>query len=131
MSSKLLNIAVILTIIKVFIILFLLCQWEKGASMNFSKQISKLSLQLSFWIYFLLGQTEGEKKALLGRVREEGPHSELSPRALGCHNRWKSLSFCEIWNNPTPPLFLLDPLINKQYRTWISMINLRIYSRTF
>ena len=36
---------------------------------------------------------------------------------LVCNKRWKSLSFCEIWNNPTPPLFLLKPITNKHYRT--------------
>ena len=33
----------------------------------------------------------------------------LPPSALGCHKRWKSLSFCEIWNNPTPTLFFVRP----------------------
>ena len=27
--------------------------------------------------------------------------------SLGCHKRWKSLSFCEIWSNSTPPLLLI------------------------
>ena len=50
-----------LTVIKVFSILFLLCLWKQGTPWQFSKQISKLSFQLSFQIYSLLAQTEGEK----------------------------------------------------------------------
>ena len=52
-----------LTIIKVFIILFLLCLWEQGAtSVNFQKKsVYKLSFQLSFRVYSLLVQTEGER----------------------------------------------------------------------
>ena len=45
---------VMLAIIKVFIILFQLCLWEQGAPWQFSKQISKLSFQLSAQIYALL-----------------------------------------------------------------------------
>ena len=54
-----------LTIIKVFIILFLLCLWEQGTPWQFSKQTSKLSFQLSFQIYSLLGQTEGKERPFL------------------------------------------------------------------
>ena len=43
----------------------------------------------------------------------------------------KSPSFYEIWNNPTPPLFLLDFLTNKHCRAWRSIINLWIDSRTY
>ena len=35
--------------------------------------------------------------------------SLLPPRVLGCHKRWKSLSFCKIWNNPIPPLYFIRP----------------------
>ena len=52
-----------LTITKVFIILFQLCLWEQGAPWQFSK-INKLSFQLSFQIYSLLAQTEGERPFL-------------------------------------------------------------------
>ena len=49
-----------LTILKVFIILFLLCLWEQEAPSQFSKQISKLSFHLSFQIYSVLVQSEGK-----------------------------------------------------------------------
>ena len=52
-----------LTITKVFLILFLLYLWEQGAPCQFSKQISKLLyFQLSLQIYSLLAQTEGERE---------------------------------------------------------------------
>ena len=39
---------------------------------------------------------------------KKGDHIvRLCPRALGCHKRWKCLSFCEIWNNPTPSLLFI------------------------
>ena len=76
-----------LTIIKVFNILFLLCLWEQEKPWKFSKQITKLSFQLSFQMYSLLVQTERERKGLLGGC-EKGDHIvRLSPRALGCHER--------------------------------------------
>ena len=66
-----------LTIIKVFIILLLLCQWEQGTPWQFSKQISKLSFQLSFHIYSLLAKTERERKAFFGRVQGGGPDCQI------------------------------------------------------
>ena len=44
----------------------------------------------------LLGQTEGERKAFLGRCKKGSHIVRLPPRALGCHKKRKSLSFCEI-----------------------------------
>ena len=99
------------------------------AIFNF-QQICKLSFQLSVQIYYLLGQTEEERKAFFGGCKKEGHNVRLPPRALCCHKRWKSLSICEIWINLTPLCFLLDPLTNKHCRTRISMINLWIDSRT-
>ena len=118
-----------LTIIKVFIILFLLCLWEQGTPWQFSKQISKLSFQLSS-VHVKLGQTEEDRKTFFGGCKKGGRIARSPPRAFGCHKRWKSLSFCEIWNNPTPLCCLLDPLTNKRCRAWSSMINFWIDSRT-
>ena len=57
-----------------------------GGHTEKKKLISKLSLQLSFQIYSLLAQTEGEKKIFLEWCK--GGHIvRLSPRALGCHKR--------------------------------------------
>ena len=96
-------------VIKVLIIIFLLFLWEKETTCQFSKQISKLSFQLSVQVYSLLGKTEGKMKAFFGGCKKGSHIVRLPPRALGCHKRWKSLSFCEIWNNPTPPLFFIRP----------------------
>ena len=72
---------VMLAIIKVFIILSLLCVWEQRTPWQFSKQISKLSFQLSVQKYCLLPQAEGGRKAFFGRVQERGPHCEIIPKS--------------------------------------------------
>ena len=119
---------VMLTIIKVFIILFLLCLWEQGTPWEFSKQISKLSFQLSVQIYSLLVQTEGERKAFFG-VCKKGDHIvRLSVRDFIRDEKVSPFAKFEI----ILPLlcFLLDPLTNKHCKAWSSMINLWIDSRT-
>ena len=81
--NYLLHLGVMLTTIKVFIILFLLCLWEQGTRWQFSKQISKLSFQLSFLICSLLAQTEGQKRSFLEGCKKGDHIVRLSPRALG------------------------------------------------
>ena len=49
---------------KVFIILFLLCLWGYGNKTN-----QKVFLQISVYVYSLLGQTEGRRKVFFGRGR--------------------------------------------------------------
>ena len=118
-----------LIIIKVFIILFLLILWEQGTPWKFPKQISKLSFQLSFQIYSLLAQTVGERTFLEGC--KKGDHIvRLSPRVFDWYKRWKSLSFCKIWNNLPLLCFLLDLLTNRHCRAWSSMIKFWRDSRT-
>ena len=48
-----------------------------GDTLAILKQISKLSFQLSFQIYSLLVQTEGERETFFGRVQEGGPHCNI------------------------------------------------------
>ena len=103
-----------LTIIKVFIILFLLCQWEQGAPWQFSKQIGKLSFQLSFQIYSLLAQTEGERKAFFLRVQEGGPHCKIIILLI---QDMKASPFVKFEIILLLLCFLLDSLTNKHYRT--------------
>ena len=102
------HVEVMLSNMKAFIILFLLCLWEQGIPWQFLKQISKLSFQLSVQIYSLLGQTEGEREAFFGEYKKGSTLWDY-PKAFNCHKRWKSLFFCEIWNNPTSPLFSIRP----------------------
>ena len=69
-----------LTIIKFFVILFLLCLWKQGSNYPVSfqnKSVYKLSFQLSFQIYSLLAQTEGERETFFGRVQEGRPHCNI------------------------------------------------------
>ena len=76
-----------LTIIKVFVILFLLCLWEKETPGQFSKEVSKLSFNLSDQVYSLLGQTEEKMRAFSGGCKKRGRIVRLPPRALGFHKR--------------------------------------------
>ena len=62
------------------------------------------------WVsrYFLfLAKCEGERKDFFEGCKKGENIVRLLPRALACHKRWKSISFCEIGNNPTPPLFFV------------------------
>ena len=98
---------------------------------NFQKQISKLPFQLSVQVYSLLGQTEGERKVFSGGCKKKGGCIvRLSPRALCCHKKWKVYPFVKF--EIIVPLLccLLDPLKNRHDRTWSSMINWWIDSRT-
>ena len=56
-----------------------------GTPLQFSKQISKLSFQLSFQIYSLLAQTKMEKKPFLEGCKNGDQIVRLSSRSLGCH----------------------------------------------
>ena len=101
-----LQMGVMLTIIKVFIILFLLYLWEQGTRRKLSKQISKRFFRMSLQVYSLLGQTEDLFLEGAGRR----PHREITPQEhLVVIREEKSLSFCEIRNNPTPPLLFIRP----------------------
>ena len=58
---------------------------------------------------WLKWRAEGEKKTFFGGCKKGYHIVRLSPRAFGCHERWKTIPFCETWNNPTPPLFFSRP----------------------
>ena len=117
--NYLLHMEVILTIIKVFIILFLFCLWEQGIPWEFSKQISKLSFQLSFQIYSLLAQTEEERTFLDGGCKKGDHIVRLSSRALVS-------PFVKFEIILPLHCFLSAPHTNKHCKTWSSMINLWI-----
>ena len=85
--SYLLHVGILLTIIKMFIILCLLCLLEYGTHRQFSTQISKLSFQLSVPAWSFLDQSEGQRKAFFGGCKKGGHIVRLPRRALGCHKR--------------------------------------------
>ena len=122
---------VMLTIIKVLIILFLLCLWKQGTLWKFSKKISKLSFQLSVQIYSLLGQTQDEMEAFFGGYKKEGHIVRLFPEDLAVIREEKVSPFVKFEIILPLLCFILDPLTNKHCRTWSSMINLWIDSRTY
>ena len=79
---------VMLTITKLFIMLFLFChwQWEQGTPWQFSKQISKFSIQLSFHIYILfLPKLKTEIRSFLERCKKDDQIVRLSSKVPGCH----------------------------------------------
>ena len=120
-----------LTIIKEFIILFLLCLWEQGTPWQFSKQISKLSFQLSFQIYSLLAQTEGERKAFFWKGERNGTTlRDYSQDHLVDITDEKVSPFVKFEVILPLLCFSLDPLTNKHCRTWSSTINFWRDSRT-
>ena len=72
-----------------------------------NKSISSRFNWVSWYILFL-AKLKGRERPFLEDARR-GITLRLPPRALACHKIWKSLSFCEIWNNPIPPLFFNRP----------------------
>ena len=120
----LLLVGVILTIIKMFII-----WWEYWTPWQCSKQITSLSFHLSVQVYYLLGQTEGERKNCFREWYKGGHIVRLPPIGRVCHKSWKSL-FLKFEIILPLSCFLLGLYINKHCRTWNSMIGLRIDSRT-
>ena len=114
----------------VHIILFLHCLMEWGTPRQPSKKISKLSFQLSVQVVCLLGQSEGKRKAFFGESKKEGHIVRLPPTVLACQKRWKVSSFVKFEIILPLLSFLLDHLTNKHRRTWISLINLWIDSKT-
>ena len=89
-----------------------------------SKEISKLSIECP-GIFFSWSNSRGEE-GLFWRVQEGGPQGEITPEST-----WLSLLFVKFEIILPFPCFLLDPLTNKHGRTWSSIINLWIYSRTY
>ena len=74
-SLTYIHIGAMLTIIKVFISYSYSVCGNREHSVNLqTKSVCKLSFQLSFHIYILLVQTEGERETFFGKVQEGGPH---------------------------------------------------------
>ena len=71
-----------------------------------NKSVSSAFNWVSRYI-FVLAKLKGRRRPFLEGARSGAILWDYPPRVLGCHNRWQSFSFCEIWNNPTPSLFFI------------------------
>ena len=72
---------------------------------QFPKQISKFFFQMVVQVYFLLGQTEGQRKTFFQRMQEERSHCEITSTGqehLVVIRDEKSPSFCKIRINSRP-----------------------------
>ena len=70
-----------------------------------NKSVNSTFNCVSRYILFLPKLKRKERPFLDGC--KKGDH--IARLSLGWYKTWKSLSFCEIWNNPTPPLFFIRP----------------------
>ena len=118
-----LHVGIILTIVKVFIILFLLVPWEyREHPGNFqNKSVSSAFNWVSRYILFL---------AKLKSTRREATLQDYPQEHLVVIRDEKVSPFVKFEIILPLLCFLLDPLTNKHCRTWSSMINLWIDSRT-
>ena len=103
-----------LTISKLFTILFLLCLLKLQ-----NKSVGSSFKRVSKYILFLAKLKE------IGRTFLEGVKTGRSKRLLPLvvTREENSFSYCEIWNNLTPLLLFIRPLTSKHSRVWSSLIN--------
>ena len=106
---------------KVFIILFLLEEIGNKLAIFKRNQRALISIKCPNW--------RGEEDLFWG-VQEEGPHYEITPKSTFVIRNEKVSPFVKFEIILPLLCFLLDPLTNKHCRTWSSMINLWIDSRT-
>ena len=117
---------------KVFINLFLYVYRNREHPGNFqNKSINSPFNWVSKYIIFLPKLKGKERLSLEGCKKGHHIAWDYSNKHFVDIRDKKSPSFYEIWNNPTPPLFLLDFLTNKHCRAWRSIMNLWIDSRTY
>ena len=119
------------TIIKVFIILFLLYPWEQGTPWQFSKQNTKLSFQLSFPRYILLPKRKGKERPFLEVCNKGSTLWDYPQKHLVDIRDEKVYPFVKFEIILPLLCFLLDPFTNKVSKKWSSKINLWIDSRTY
>ena len=70
----------------------------------FKNQLALLSIKCPG----MVSSVKGRVKSFWG-YKKGGYIVRLSPREFSYHKKWKSISFREIWNNPTPPLLFVKP----------------------
>ena len=103
-------IGVVLTIIKVFIILFLLGLWKLGIPWQLSKQISWLFFQMSVRYILFLAKLKGKGRPFFRGCKKGGAHQEITPKSTWLLQKMKKVSpFAKF--EIIPPLLccLLDP----------------------
>ena len=85
------------------------------------------------WVhrYILFFPTWRGEEGLFWGVKEGHPHCEITPKSLVVIRDENVSFFVKIEIILLFLCFLLDQLTNKHCRTWSSMINLRIDSRTY
>ena len=113
---------IMLTIIKVFIILFLLVRI--GNILSQIKSVNSAFNWVSRYIIFLV-KLKGRGRPFLKGARRGATLWDYPQEHLVVIRDEKVSPFCEIWNNPTSPLFFIIPLLcffldlltNKHYRT--------------
>ena len=88
---------VLLTISKLFIILFRFCE-NKEYTWYLQKQISKLFFQMSAQVYSLPSPTEGRKKAFFGGGKHRFLSSKLSLTYGGNVNHFKSVHHLSVYS---------------------------------
>ena len=67
-----------------------------------NKSVSSPFIWVSRYILFL-AKLKGRGMPYFKGCNKRDCILRLPLRALGCHKRWKSICFCQIWNNPTAP----------------------------
>ena len=78
-----------------------------GNTLATFKHISKLLFQMSVQVYALLKKTEKERKVFFGGFKKVGRIVRYTQEHLVVIRDEESLSFCEIRNNPIPPLLFI------------------------
>ena len=113
--NYLLHARVMLTIIKVLPCYSYSAARNREHPDKYSKQISKLSFQLSVQVSSLLSQTEEQKKAFFEGCKKGGCIVRLLPRAFGCQKKWKVCLFLKFEIILPILCYVLDPDTNNKF----------------
>ena len=109
------------------------CSYSACGNMEHPGNFQNVSVNSPFnWVsrYILLPKLKGKERPFLEECKKWGHIARLSLRAFGSYKRWKVSPFVKFEIILPLLCFLLDLLTNKHCRTWSSMINLWIDSRT-
>ena len=120
-----------LTIIKVFIILFLLCLWGLGTPGRFQNKSVSFFPNQCLGIFSSWRNWRGEEGLFLESARREAASYDYPQKHLVVIRDKKVSPFVKFKIIPTLLCYLLDSFTYKYCRAWNSMINLWIEFRTF